>query len=53
MDRLSASNGTEVSGILGMQTLVVLTVDIDYRDGLIHIDYDPKHGTNINGGFEH
>jgi tetratricopeptide (TPR) repeat protein len=52
MDKLSASNGTEVSGILGMQTLVVLTVDIDYRDGLIHIAYDPKHGTNINGGFQ-
>lgn len=52
LDRLSAMNGTELSGILGMQTLVVLTVDIDYRDGLIYVDYNPKHGTNANGGFQ-
>lgn len=46
LDVLSNDNGTEVSGILGLGTLSYLTVDIDYRDGLIHLTYDPNHGTN-------
>ncbi|MGH9617414.1 MAG: aspartyl protease family protein [Acidobacteriaceae bacterium] len=47
LDSLNQSNGTELSGILGLETLRFLTVDIDYRDGLIHLDYDRKHGANV------
>lgn len=36
--------GTEVSGILGFETLRLLDVELDYRDGLVHFEYDPKHG---------
>lgn len=42
MDGLSTESGVEVSGIIGLQTLRYLTVDIDYRDGLIHVDYHPQ-----------
>jgi predicted aspartyl protease len=34
--------GTEVSGILGFETLHMLQVKIDYRDGLIDFIYDVK-----------
>ncbi len=30
---------------------MMLTVDIDYRDGLIRLVYDPAHGTNRNIGL--
>ena len=46
MDGLSTEAGVEVSGIIGLQTLRYLTVDIDYRDGLIHVVYDPNDGAN-------
>ena len=46
MDGLSTESGVEVSGIIGLQTLRYLTVDIDYRDGLIHVVYDPQDGDN-------
>ncbi len=46
LDDLSKGDGIEISGILGLQTLAVLTVDIDYRDGLIHLSFDPMHGAN-------
>jgi TonB family protein len=36
--------GTDVSGILGFETLWLLDVELDYRDGLVHFEYDPKHG---------
>ena len=48
MDGLSTESGVEVSGIIGLQTLRDLTVDIDYRDGLIHVVYDPHDGTNLH-----
>ena len=51
MDGLSREAGVEVSGIIGLQTLRYLTVDIDYRDGLIHVVYDPNDGTNVHEGF--
>ena len=51
MDGLSTEAGVEVSGIIGLQTLRYLTVDIDYRDGLIRVDYDPKEGTNLQEGL--
>jgi tetratricopeptide (TPR) repeat protein len=36
--------GLEVSGLLGYPILRQLATHIDYRDGLIKFDYDPKHG---------
>jgi tetratricopeptide (TPR) repeat protein len=45
-DRISDSTGVEVSGFLGFGTLQYLVMQIDYRDGLVHFAYDPKHGTN-------
>ncbi|HTU51477.1 MAG TPA: aspartyl protease family protein [Acidobacteriaceae bacterium] len=51
MDGLSTEAGVEVSGIIGLQTLRYLTVDIDYRDGLIHVVYDPNDGANAQEGL--
>lgn len=53
LDRLSNSRGTEVSGILGLDTLKLLIIDIDYRDGLIHLAFDRKHGANPGYSFAH
>ena len=47
LDSLDKSDGTDVSGIIGLDTLLMLSIDIDYRDGLIHLVYDPKHGKNV------
>jgi hypothetical protein len=44
--RLSKSTGLELSGFLGASTLNHLTIHIDYRDGLVKFDYDPKHDYN-------
>jgi len=46
LDKESHAEGFEVSGFLGFGTLQFLTIQIDYRDGLVHFKYDPKHGTN-------
>jgi tetratricopeptide (TPR) repeat protein len=51
MDGLSTEAGVEVSGIIGLQTLRYLTVDIDYRDGLIHVVYNPSDGVNTQEGL--
>lgn len=51
MDGLSTESGVEVSGIIGLQTLRYLTIDIDYRDGLIHVGYDPHDGINSQEGL--
>ncbi len=50
MDGLSTESGVEVSGIIGLQTLRYLVVDIDYRDGLIRVVYDPRDGANTQEG---
>lgn len=50
MDGLSTESGVEVSGIIGLQTLRYLIVDIDYRDGLIRVVYDPSDGANTQEG---
>lgn len=42
LSNLSQHMGTEVSGILGFETLYMLQIKIDYRDGLVHFVYDPK-----------
>ena len=46
IDNISNDTGTEVSGILGLDTLVLLAIDVDYRDGLIRLNYDANHGKN-------
>ncbi len=42
--KISKEAGMEISGFLGATTLGQLTVHIDYRDGLVKFDYDPKRG---------
>lgn len=37
-------DGTEVSGFLGARTLNLLTLHIDYRDGLLKAEYVPGRG---------
>ena len=39
---ISDNTGTEVSGILGFTLLRLLEVKIDYRDGVVDFDYNPK-----------
>ena len=38
----SRSLGTEVSGFLGFDMLRLLEIELDYRDGLVNFEYDPK-----------
>jgi predicted aspartyl protease len=42
--RISKDAGMEISGFFGASTLNLLTMHIDYRDGLVKFDYDPKRG---------
>ena len=42
--RISKAVGMEITGFLGADTLYLLTIHIDYRDGLVKFDYDPKRG---------
>lgn len=42
--KISKDDGMEISGFLGATTLFELTIHIDYRDGLVKFDYDPKRG---------
>ena len=43
LKHLSDNVGTEVSGIIGFTTLRFLNMDIDYRDGLVFMEYQgPK-----------
>jgi predicted aspartyl protease len=42
--RISKHVGMEISGFLGATTLNLLTIHIDYRDGLVKFDYDPNRG---------
>ena len=44
MSKISKDEGMEISGLLGATTLDLLTIHIDYRDGLVKLAYDPKHG---------
>jgi predicted aspartyl protease len=44
--RLSKSVGMEISGFLGFTTLRLLTIHIDYRDGLVKFDYNEGRGYN-------
>jgi len=42
LSRESRRLGTEVSGFLGFAMLRVLEIKLDYRDGLVDFEYDPK-----------
>lgn len=42
LSNLSRHMETEVSGILGFETLYMLQIKIDYRDGLVDFIYDSK-----------
>ena len=40
---ISHGNGFETSGLFGLPTLQRLTIQIDYRDNLLKLTYDPAH----------
>jgi tetratricopeptide (TPR) repeat protein len=42
LSKVSDSIGTEVSGFLGFTMLRLLEVKLDYRDGLVDFEYEPK-----------
>jgi tetratricopeptide (TPR) repeat protein len=42
LSSISDGVGTEVSGTLGFTLLRLLEIKIDYRDGLVDFNYDPK-----------
>jgi predicted aspartyl protease len=42
--KISKGLGTEISGFLGADTLKLLVMHIDYRDGLVKFDYIPDRG---------
>lgn len=46
---VSKSEGMEISGFLGFTALFQLTLHIDYRDGLVKFDYDPKRVQRVPG----
>jgi predicted aspartyl protease len=39
---ISRNLGVEISGFIGANTLRLLAIHIDYRDGLVKFDYDPS-----------
>jgi len=41
---ISRALGVEIAGFIAYPTLRDLIITIDYRDNLIHVVYDPKHG---------
>jgi hypothetical protein len=42
LSTVSRQTGTEVSGFLGFAMLRQLELKLDYRDGLVDFEYDPK-----------
>jgi predicted aspartyl protease len=42
MSDTSKKIGIEIAGFLGATTWELMTIHIDYRDGLVKFDYDPK-----------
>src|SRR5947209_17593606 len=38
IDNVSASEGTEIAGFIGIRTLVQMKMSIDYRDGLVNLE---------------
>ncbi len=41
---ISKGVGLEISGFIGAKTLDLVTMHIDYRDGLVKFEYDPNRG---------
>jgi hypothetical protein len=39
----SHDTGVEIGGLLGFSTLREFYIDLDYRNGLVRLTYDPKH----------
>ena len=46
---MSRDVGVEIAGFLGAETLHELTVQIDYRDDLMHFTFDPKRVVRCSG----
>lgn len=44
MEPQSSGAGMEIAGLIGADILEELTIHIDYRDGLVKFEYDPKRG---------
>jgi tetratricopeptide (TPR) repeat protein len=42
LSKISRQTGTEISGLLGFTMLQMLDLKIDYRDGLVNLEFDPK-----------
>jgi hypothetical protein len=42
----SRNAGLDIAGFLGFSTLRLLTIHIDYRDGLVKFDYESQRGFN-------
>lgn len=49
----SKMDGAEVAGFLGNNTLTLLTLHIDYRDGLLKADYVPGRGYKFEDNSSH
>ena len=49
----SKMDGTEIAGFLGNNTLTLLTLHIDYRDGLLKADYVPGRGYKFEDNSSH
>lgn len=48
-----ARDGVEISGFVGFTALKELILSIDYRDNLIKVVFDPKHGFHSTGRMEY
>jgi tetratricopeptide (TPR) repeat protein len=44
LSKLSKDTGMEITGFIGSSALKFLTLHIDYRDGLVKVDFDPRRG---------
>ena len=42
LSNISNETGTEISGLLGFAMLQMLDIKLDYRDGLVNLNFDPK-----------
>jgi tetratricopeptide (TPR) repeat protein len=51
LSNVSQDTGMEVSGFIGAKTIELMTLKIDYRDGLIHFDYAANRGRSANSIF--
>ena len=44
---VSKRAGVTIAGFIGFPALRELVITIDYRDNLVHVVYDPKHGSHV------